>query len=72
MASSACAEDKEMARYLDILGDVEYAGAVLRCCFDGGRLVVVYPGLNQTPPDGARFITSVEDGGLYLIPAKVS
>lgn len=72
MNSSACAEDKDLARYLSALDDAEYAGALLRCCFSGARLVVVYPALNQAPPEGARFITSVEDGGLYLVPATVS
>lgn len=72
MKSNACAEDKELAHYLYFLYDAEYAGAVLRCCFSGARLVEVYPGdpgFNQTPPEGARFITSIEDGALYMIPA---
>ena len=66
MNSDACPEDKELARWLYDLGDLEYAGAVLRCALDGGRLVVVYPGLGQKQPEGGRPLVSVPDGALYL------
>lgn len=67
--SDASPEEKELARYLSGLDDVEYAGAVLRCALDGGALVVVYPRLNQKAPEGAREVCSVPDGFLYLVPA---
>lgn len=69
MYSDACAEDKELARWLYDLGDLEYAGAVLRCALDGGRLVIVYPGLGQKEPEGGRPLISVPDGALYLVTA---
>ena len=67
MHSDACPEDKELARWLYELGDLEYAGAVLRCALDGGRLVIVYPGLGQKQPEGGRPLVSVPDGALYLV-----
>ncbi len=67
MYSDACPEDKELARYLYAVGDLEYAGAVLRCALNGGSLVVVYPGLGQKEPEGAKFICTVLDGALYLV-----
>lgn len=70
MDSDACPEDKELARWLTFLHDPEYAGAVLRCALDGGRLVIVYPGLGQKEPEGGRSIVSVIDGALYLVPAS--
>ncbi len=70
MDSDACAEDKELARYLYALGDLEYAGAVLRCALDGGRLVPVYPGRGEKEPEGGRSIVEIEDGALYLVTAS--
>ena len=69
MNSDASPEDTELARGLYDLGDLEYAGAVLRCALDGGRLVIVYPGLGQKEPEGGRPIVSVPDGALYLVTA---
>lgn len=68
--SDAPADDIDVVRLLEYAEpDAEKNGAILRQCLEGkGRLLPVYPGSNENEPTGAKFIGSIMDGGLYLVP----
>jgi hypothetical protein len=67
--SDACAEDKELARWLLDL-EKEKAGQVLRSALgEGGALVPVYEGLSQKAPKGGAFVCAIPDGALYVVKA---
>lgn len=66
-------EDREIARFVFELDDKEYAANCLRLAFAGlYDFKFIYPGAGGVIPEGARFVCSVPDGGLYLIrvPSK--
>ena len=68
--SDAPAEDIDVVRLLEYAEpDAEKNGAILRQCLEGkARLLSVYPGNNEKEPTGAKFVGSIMDGGLYLVP----
>lgn len=61
-------EDKELVQLLRYAEpEAEKAGAVLRRCLEGGKsLIPVYPGNNETPPEGSALVGSIPDGVLYI------
>lgn len=67
--SDASPEEKELARYLVALDDAELSGRFLRMCFNGGRLVAVYPGDGEKAPASAHEVCTIPDGVLYLATA---
>lgn len=62
-------EEKELVELLRYAEpSQEKAASILRQCLTAGRkLVAVYPGNEETPPEKAAFIGSIPDGVLYLI-----
>lgn len=68
--SDAPAEDIDVVRLLEYAEpDAEKNGAILRQCLeDKARLLPVYPGNDEKEPTGAKFVGSIMDGGLYLVP----
>lgn len=68
--SDATAEDIDVVRLLEYAEpDAKKNGAILRQCLEGkARLLPVYPGNNEKEPTGAKFVGSIMDGGLYLVP----
>ena len=68
--SDAPAEDIDVVRLLEYAEpDAGKNGAILRQCLEGkARLLSVYPGNNEKEPTGAKFVGSIMDGGLYLVP----
>ena len=68
--SDAPAEDIDVVRLLEYAEpDAEKNGAILRQCLEGkARLLSVYPGNNEKERTGAKFVGSIMDGGLYLVP----
>lgn len=70
--SDAPAEDIDVVRLLEYAEpDAEKNGAILRQCLEGkARLLSVYPGNNEKEPTGAKFVGSIMDGGLYLVPIR--
>lgn len=70
--SDAPAEDIDVVRLLDYAEpDAKKNGAILRQCLEGkARLLPVYPGNNEKEPTGAKFVGSIMDGGLYLVPVR--
>ena len=68
--SDAPAEDIDVVRLLQYAEpDAEKTGAILRRCLEGkARLLPVYPGNHEKEPTGAKFVGSIMDGGLYVIP----
>lgn len=62
-------EDEELVRLL-CYAEPSYkkAATILRQCLtEGLRLVPVYPGLGNTPPEKSTYIGEIPDGGLYLV-----
>lgn len=70
LSSDASAEDIDVVQLLEYAEpDAEKNGVILRQCLEGkGRLLPVYPGSNEKEPTGAKFIGSIMDGGLFLVP----
>lgn len=68
--SDAPAEDMDVVRLLEYAEpDAEKNGAILRQCLEGkARLLPVYPSNDEKEPTGAKFVGSIMDGGLYLVP----
>lgn len=68
--SDAPEEDIDVVRLLEYAEpDAEKNGAILRQCLEGkARLLLVYPGNDEKEPTGAKFVGSIMDGGLYLVP----
>lgn len=70
--SDAPEEDIDVVRLLEYAEpDAEKNGAILRQCLEGkARLLPVYPGVGEKEPTGAKFVGSIMDGGLYLVPIR--
>ncbi len=70
--SDASAEDIDLVRLLEYAEpDAEKNGVILRQCLEGkSRLLPVYPGLDEKEPTGAKFVGSIMDGGLYVVPVR--
>lgn len=68
--SDAPAEDIDVVRLLEYAEpDAEKNGTILRQCLEGkARLLPVYPSNDEKEPTGAKFVGSIMDGGLYLVP----
>lgn len=68
--SDAPADEIDLVRLLEYAEpDVKKSGAILRQCLEGkARLLPVYPGNDEKEPTGAKFVGSIMDGGLYLVP----
>lgn len=72
LSSDAPAEDIDLVRLLEYAEpNAEKNGAILRRCLEGkARLLPVYPGNNEKEPTGAKFVGSIMDGGLYVVPVR--
>ncbi|MBD5228857.1 MAG: hypothetical protein HDS69_02280 [Bacteroidales bacterium] len=70
LSSDAPAEDIDVVQLLEYAEpDAEKNGAILRQCLEGkARLLPVYPGKGEKEPAGAKFVGSIMDGGLYVVP----
>lgn len=67
--SDAPADDIDLVRLLEYAEpDAKKNGAILRQCLEGkARLLPVYPGNNEAPPNKATLIGDILDGALYLV-----
>jgi hypothetical protein len=68
--TNAAPEDVDLVQLLNCAEpDAKKNGAILRQCLEGkARLLPVYPGIGEKEPNGAKFVGSIIDGGLYLVP----
>lgn len=68
--TNAAPEDVDLVQLLNCAEpDAKKNGAILRQCLEGkARLLPIYPGIGEKEPNGAKFVGSIIDGGLYLVP----